>query len=193
MLNTIKWSVIIFAAFFFIKDVHAQAPGIVIQTGLTAMTSKDKTITKDGEMHYGWVLGADARILEGDLYFIIGGQYVSTSLRSSKAPEFFVKRDWKILNGRCGLGFNIFRISEKISLRSKLLGSVNFIVDAPRNGINIPDYILNDSYLGAVTGVGATIGMIDLDLEYQYGILNAYTKQPDTKFGGWTLLAGFHF
>ena len=34
---------------------------------------------------------------------------------------------------------------------------------------------------------------IDIDLEYQYGIMNAIYKKPDTKFGFITLMAGFHF
>ncbi len=52
-------------------NAKGQAPGIVIQSGLTAAYSKDFKITKGNEMHYGWMVGADARLLEGDMYFII--------------------------------------------------------------------------------------------------------------------------
>jgi hypothetical protein len=172
----------------------SQAPGLVLQTGLTSLYSKDPNITKDGEMHYGWMVGADARILEGNMYFIVGAQYISTSLRSSTDPEFFRKRDWTMLNGRCGLGFNILRLSEKLALRSKILGSINFTMDSPKGGLGVDGYrALNDSSLGAVTGLGVTLGMFDLDLEYQYGILNAYNLQPKSTFDGFTLMAGFHF
>lgn len=174
--------------------MSGQAPGLVIQGGLTSTFSKDPIITKNGEAHYGWLVGADARILEGDLYFIVGGQYSNTSLRSSSAPNFFVKRDWKQLSGRFGIGFNLWRISEKVSFRSKLLGSINFLMDAPKDALQIVGYeTLNDSYLGAVSGLGLTLGMFDFDLEYQYGLINAYQLQSKSKFSGITLLAGFHF
>jgi hypothetical protein len=185
----------IFLLFLLVSNISSgQAPGVVIQTGLTTMYSKDPVITKSGEAHYGWMVGADARILDGGLYFIVGGQYVNTSLRSSSNPEFTRKRDWKILNGRCGLGFDILRLSEKSAIRSKILASVNFTMDAPSGGLGIDGYrLLNDSSLGAVTGLGVTLGLFDIDLEYQYGILNAYNKQPNSKFSGLTLMAGFHF
>lgn len=186
----------IFVVLFILQGflINAQAPGLVIQGGLTSTFSKDPFITKSGEAHYGWVVGADARILEGDLYFIVGGQYSNTSLRSSSKPNFFVKRDWKQLAGRFGVGFNLWQINEKVSFRSKLLGSINFLMDAPKDALLENGYkTLNDSYLGAVSGLGLTLGMFDFDFEYQYGLINAYHEQPKSKFSGLTLMAGFHF
>lgn len=177
-----------------LNESSGQAPGLVVQGGLITMYSKDPVITKDGEAHFGWMVGADARILDGGMYFIVGAQYLNTSLRSSANPEFTRKRDWKMINGRCGLGFNILRLSEKSAIRSKILGSINFNLDAPSGALGIDGYkTLNDSFLSAVTGLGVTLGIFDIDLEYQYGILNAYNLQPKSKFDGLTLMAGFHF
>lgn len=174
--------------------VNAQSPGIVIQAGLSTAYAKDANITKMNQAHYGYVIGADARILEGGMYFLIGGQYHVTSLNSSSSPEFFKNNDWKILMARLGLGFNIVKFSDNITLRSKLLGSINFNIDSPRNGLNIPGYmVLNDSFLGATTGLGLTIGFIDIDLEFQYGFINAYQLQPKSTFDSWTLVTGVHF
>jgi len=171
-----------------------QAPGLVIQGGVSTMYAKDNNITKSNQAHYGYVVGADARLLDGDMYFIIGGQYHATSLASTSAPNFFTGNDWKILMGRMGLGFNILTFGNNIALRSKLLASINFTLDSPKGGLNIPDYMLvNDSSLGATTGIGITLGAIDVDLEYQYGFINAYNKQPKSTFDIWTLVAGFHF
>jgi hypothetical protein len=173
--------------------LYAQSPGLVIQTGLTASYSKDANITKANQGHYGWMVGADARILEGDLYFLIGGQFHKTDLMSTSSPDFF-KNDWSMVMGRAGFGFNLLHLSERIVFRSKILGSINFILDAPENGQNIPGYIeLNDSYFGAVTGLGLTIGSFDLDLDFQYGFINAYFEQPKSTFDSWTLMVGFHF
>ncbi len=187
-------------SFFFIFviyyniNLYAQSPGLVIQGGLTASYSKDKIVTKPKEGHYGWMLGADARVLEGDLYFIIGGQFHQTSLVSSKGADFFKKNDWKILMGRFGFGFNVLKFSENLAIRSKILGSLNYVLDAPAGGLNIDGYKeINDSYLGLVTGLGVTIGSLDIDLDFQYGVINAYKLKPETTFNSWTLMTGFHF
>lgn len=171
-----------------------QAPGIVIQAGVSTAYAKDGNITKRNQAHYGYVIGADGRILEGDMYFIVGAQYHSTSVNSTSSPDFFGTHDWKILMGRVGLGFNVFRFSEKVVLRSKLLGSINFVMDAPSGGLNIDGYrTINDSFLGVTTGAGLTIGIFDFDLDFQYGVINAYKAQPKSLFDSWTLVAGVHF
>ncbi|MBL0098863.1 MAG: hypothetical protein IPP49_01460 [Saprospiraceae bacterium] len=98
------------------------------------------------------------------------------------------------MSGRAGIGFNVLRLSEKISFRSKIVGSINFIFDAPSDGLNIAGYKdVNDSSMGAVTGLGLTMGSIDIDLDFQYGLINVFYKQPKTTFDSWTLMAGFHF
>ncbi len=189
-----KYFSIIILVIASLVNAKGQAPGIVIQSGLTAAYSKDFNITKGNEMHYGWMVGADARLLEGDMYFIIGGQYHRTGLMSTASPDFFKNNDWALFHGRCGVGFNIFRISENIIFRSKILGSINFLLDAPKDALNIPEYKeINDSSLGAVTGLGVTIGSFDIDLDFQYGIINAYKEKPKSTFDIWTLMAGFHF
>ena len=73
---------------FLTSMLNGQAPGLVIQGGVTSTFSKDPFITNDGEAHYGWLVGADARILDGDLYFVVGGQYSNTSLGLQVIPIF---------------------------------------------------------------------------------------------------------
>jgi len=185
---------LILILFFAQTAVDAQSPGLVIQAGLSTAYAKDTNITKGNQAHYGYVIGADARIIEGSMYFIIGGQYHVTSLNSTSSQDFFKNNDWKILMTRLGLGFNIIKFSDKLALRSKLLGSINFSLDSPRGGLNIPDYmVLNDSFLGVTSGLGLTIGFIDIDLEFQFGVINAYQFQPKSTFDSWTLVTGVHF
>lgn len=185
---------LIFLLVSFTTVLFGQAPGIVVQAGVSTMYAKDGNVTLKNEAHYGWVVGADARLLDGDLYFIIGGHFHSTSLMSSSSPDFFKNNDWKILMTRLGLGFNLVKFSERFVLRSKAIGSINFIVDAPSKGLDISGYDkINDSFLGIGTGLGLTMGSFDLDLDFQYGVINAYYKQPKTTFDGFTLMFGVHF
>ncbi|MBK9151832.1 MAG: hypothetical protein IPM26_12920 [Saprospiraceae bacterium] len=173
---------------------YAQNPGLVLQTGLSAAYCKDTNVTPGGRGHYGWMVGADARLLEGDLYFLVGGQYHFSNLTASKSPDFFKNNDWQLLMLRLGMGFNLLHLSDRSSLRSKLLASFNFPAEAPKNGLGKEGYEqLNDSFLGATTGLGLTLGSFDIDLEYQYGIINAFYKKPDSTFDIFTLSVGFHF
>jgi hypothetical protein len=189
-------SVLFLCGFLWIvgSSAMAQSPGLVIQTGLSAGYSKDSKVTKGGEAHYGWMIGADARLLEGDIYFLVGGQYHSTSLQSTSNLKFFKDKDWTVIMGRLGLGFNLFHLSDRMSVRSKILGSINFSQESPRNGLNIDGYeVVNDSFMGTTTGLGLTFGSLDLDIEYQYGFINAFYQQPKSTFDFWTICFGFHF
>lgn len=191
-----KFSAILWIALglFLNTNIQAQAPGLVVQAGLTTAYAKTSVMTKANQAHYGWMIGADARLLDSDLYFIIGGQYHSTSFFSTSAPNFFGKNDLKVGMGRAGIGFNILRFTERISLRSKIVGSINYVLDAPDNGYGVAGFTdINDAYAGGATGLGLTIGNLDVDLEFQYGFINAVYKQPNSTFDIWTLMAGFHF
>jgi hypothetical protein len=182
---------VLIGLFVMSNNVSAQFQGVVVQGGLSSAFSRDPKVTPNGQGHYGWMLGADMRLLEGDLYFILGGQYHSTSLLASSTPNPFGKGDWAYTVGRFGVGFSLWRISEKIALRSKLLVCINFNSKIPDTGL--PYEKVNDSFAGVGSGIGLTLGKLELDIDYQYGLLNAYFEQPNTKFDIISLGAGFRF
>jgi len=184
---------IIFVFLVMLPIFSIAQPGISIQVGPIAAFSPDKNITPSGQMHYGLAASADARLLGDDMYFVLGGQYQQMSLMATKTPQIF-KNDWVVLGGRFGLGFTLASLTHKSSLRTKVLASLNFIMDAPRNALDIPGYSkLNDSYLGGISCIGLTCGIFDFDLEYQHGFINAYNKQPKSTFNSFALLAGIKF
>lgn len=173
---------------------NGQNAGLVVQTGLTMGYPKDGAILSNGAANYGLMVGADARILDGGMYFIIGGQYHALSLTPNKSPEFFNNNNWRVVMGRFGVGFSVAQLNSNTWLRSKILCSMNFNIDYPTGALNIPDYTtMNDTFLGLTTGIGLTKGIYDLDLEYQYGLVNAYYEKPKTKFDFWTLMIGINF
>jgi hypothetical protein len=182
---------------FFINHGKAQdSGGISIQTGLSYGFSKEKALTRSGEGHYGWGVGLDARLFGGDMYFLVGGQYHRTSLFSTSDPNFF-KTDMDIAMMRMGMGFTIVKLGFRSYLRTKLLASINFVLDGPDPKPAFPNATapanLNDSYLGGTTGIGWTKGIFDIDLEFQYGLLNSVFKQPETNFNYFTLMVGVNF
>lgn len=184
-------------AVFFLQDAVSQtAGGVSVQTGLSYGFSKESALTREGQGHYGWMAGVDARLMGGDMYFLVGGQYHRTSLFSTSDLSFF-KTDMDLAMARLGMGFTIVKLGYKSYLRTKLLASINFVLEGPDSQVAFPNSTapanLNDSYLGGVTGIGWTKGPLDIDLEFQYGILNAVFDQEKTKFNYITLMCGVNF
>lgn len=170
--------------------------GISLQAGLTYGFSPEPVLTASGQGNYGWCVSADARLFGGDMYFLLGGQYHKTSLFSSDKLNFF-NTDMDVAMGRMGMGFTVARLGYKSFLRTKILASINFILNSPDPKPYFPNAIspagINDSYLGGVTGIGWTKGILDLDLEFQYGFLNAVFGQSKSTFNYFTLLCGVNF
>ncbi len=184
--------VILFLSIFSYK-VQGQFQGLVVQAGYSAAFSKDINVTPSGQGHYGWTVGADARLLDGDLYFIMGGHYHSTNIVSSTSPNPFGKHDWGYVVGRFGMGFSLWRISEKVAIRSKLLGCINFNSKIPSSGFISGYEKINDSFAGVGSGLGLTLGKLEIDLDYQYPILNTYFEKPDSKMTILSLVGGIRF
>lgn len=185
-------SIILFSCVY----INAQS-GANVYLGLISGKTKDNVVSKDGELHYGYLVGLDARIAGDDMYFLIGGQYATLSLFSEDGAQFFSgENKMKQFKLRIGIGFNIARLSDNITLRSKILGSFDFLSSYDESGF--PDNLVgyeqvNDGYLGAVTGVGLDIGIFTIDLEYELSALNAFYKQPDTKYNTFSLTTGVRF
>jgi len=191
-----KVAFILFALFQFALIGYGQTAGLVLQTGLTASYSKTPNLTAAKQAHYGWMAGADARILDGGLYFMLGAQYHQTQILSTEKPEFF-NNDLEMMKFRLGMGFTLVKLSYKSFIRSKVLGSVNFVLDGPDTKPYFPNSPqpanLNDSSLGLTTGIGLTLGALDFDLDFEYGVLNLVFKQPKSTFDSFTFMVGFHF
>lgn len=174
-------------------NVNGQAPGLVIQAGVTSAWVKDQNVTPSGKAHSGYMIGADARLLDGSMYFLVGGQFHNLQFAATESFKL-TGGDWKIIMGRFGLGFDLIHFSNNLAIRSKLLGSINMNVSYPDGGLRIMGYSdVNEAFFGATTGLGVTIGFIDVDIEYQYGLLNTFYEQSNTKGNSITFMAGIHF
>jgi hypothetical protein len=169
--------------------------GMSVYSGISAAFSQDQNITPSGFGHYGYFVGADFRLHSGDLYFAGGGRYYFTSLLAEESASFFRNADtYRYISARFGFGFNIKHFSYNTRLRSKVFGVFNFAGEAPDNMIDTPGYQrLNDSSGGIVTGLGLDVGAVTLDLEYQFGLINAFRNQQDSKFDVMSLAVGFFF
>lgn len=186
-------SIMSFAFFLSMAGVQAQSTsGLQVYSGYLAGLNSNKDFSPTG-VRGGYFAGADARLLGGDMYFLIGGRFNVMSLNASSAPGFS-SDTYSFFSGRIGVGFTILNISRNIRLRSKFLGSVHLLNTIEEEKIDNPRFTeVNDSYGGLVTGLGVDIGFITADLEYEYGVINSVFKEPDTKISFLTLSVGFKF
>ena len=172
---------------------HAQLGGMRISAGATIMTNGDSNINPEGTAHTGYHIGADGRLMSGGMSFIVGGRFHSLS----EVPTDGFKltgHESKLLiaNGRGGLGFNLITFGPSIRVRSKILASIDIVLNSS-GAYTVPGYNINDGWLGLTTGLGADFGPITVDIEYEYGVLNAYFQKKDSTFNTLTFSAGFFF
>ncbi len=173
---------------------QAQNGGMRAYTGITTMTNQDTKVNPEGQTYSGYHIGADGRLMSGTMSFLVGVRYTVVSSGPQESIKIFGHDSQiSVTNGRVGLGYNIISFGELFKIRTKALASFDLILFTKGEPSVPVDYILNDGWLGGVTGLGFDIGPFVLDFEYEFGVLNAYYKKPASKFNSFSLSAGFFF
>lgn len=169
--------------------------GLSVYTGLSFAVNQDAQVTPSGSLHSGYHIGADARIFsESSMFFQIGAQYHKIGVLASESLTVAPKDGMSIIKGKAGLGFYLFS-TKVLRLRLKTQGVIDYVFDYDRSLIidNPPYDRLNEAHLGAMAGVGIDFLFLTFDLDYEYGLINAYFDRPDTKFNYLTLSVGVFF
>lgn len=158
----------------------AFSQGINPYIGTSSAVSKLESITPEGFAHPGYVIGVDARLNEGKMYFYGGGQFHKISFAARDG--FSLTPDGNTFNWlkfRVGLGYDLFYLSEGLFvIRGKTLASFDFISGVP----DTASQAYNDGVAGLVFGLGTDISMFTFDIEYELGMFNAVNKVADSKF-----------
>ena len=183
----------LFCALAAIEVAQAQS-GLNVYTGLSSATNKSEIITPEGFAHNGYHIGADARLIEGNMYFVVGGQYhVLNYISSADSPYISFDSKMKWLKLRIGLGYNLITINSNIAITAKTLGTINVISSFPSDLAGAPYDNYNTGTAGAVLGLGLDIYSFTLNVEYEKGFFNAVNMVPGTEFDFLTLSIGFRF
>lgn len=167
--------------------------GLNVYTGISTAKSKSEVLTPPGFSHRGYHLGADARLNSGNMYFVIGGQYHVINYLAQESGSFFSvdeKMSWMKL--RIGLGYNVVNFTDKIALRAKTLGALDFISKHP-DLADAPYQVYNAGTAGVVLGIGFDIYAFTLDVEYEKGFFNAVNMVKGTEFDFFTINVGVRF
>jgi len=177
-----------------LSTINAQDGGARVYAGAIMLQNRDNLANPNGTFYSGFQAGLDARLMSGGMSFLVGAKYAKFSMLPN---ETFVltghDENITMISGRGGIDFTIFNITRNIRIRSKVLASIDMVVDTKGNSEPAQDYNLNDGWMGIVSGLGFDFGPVVLDVEYEYGIINAYYRKPDTQFDTFTFTAGFFF
>jgi len=166
--------------------------GINIHAGITTMTNKDKLITPDGTSHPGYHFGADARLNEGKMYFIVGGQFHNVAYDAQTEKSFFsVTNSMKYIKIRVGLGYQVITINENLCIRGKTLFSINLLSSYPNDLAGAPYSNYNSATVGATLGLGLDFYNISLDFEIDNGFFKAVNQVDGTEVNFFTVSLGY--
>lgn len=196
MMNTfIKMSRIVVVCILITNAFFANGQaGAKVYVGPLLAYSYDNTITPDGYMHSGYMVGIDARLNNDRMYFLLGVNYGLVDLIASKTISLFEGSKMTFLKGRIGLGFDIIRLKPNLFITGKFAGSLNYLLDYESNLLTEPGYqTINDGTAGLVGGLGVRIGFVNIDLEYEYGLFNQYNLRKDTRFDYLAITTGINF
>jgi hypothetical protein len=185
---------------FLFTQVYAQEAGLNIYAGPSAMFSRDKIVTKKGEGHYGYVIGANARLNSDFMYFLFSGEYGTFDFLSSKSLKIVGGNDLTYMKGKIGLGFDVVKLGRRTHLRTKFQGNIMFVNNFDQSLLEKTASLKNNGYTnvndgigGLSTGIGISKGAMTLDLEYEYGLFNFFYEKEESKLDFLNLVMGVRF
>lgn len=165
--------------------------GIQFYTGITNATNKDKLITPEGLSHPGWHVGADARLIDGKMFFVLGGQYHQVEFIAQDEKSYYsVENSMTWLKLRAGLGYQLFKLNNSMVLRAKTLVSFNFISGVPTD-TPAPYTNYNSGTVGGVIGFGLDLFNFTIDAEIENGFFKAVNMVSGTEVNFFTLSLGY--
>ncbi len=173
-----------------------QEPGIRFYGGVTNAQNRVLAVTPNGQSHAGFHFGADGRINGGKMFFVVGARYSQIDLISTDEPNYFSPASsHRILSGRIGLGWHLINFSNKSSLRGKVLGQLDSNLGYDEELIENRSLYnsLVDASAGAVVGLGVQLNFLTIDVEYEYGLVNVYSMEKETKMDAISVSVGAFF
>lgn len=181
---------LLFIFFSFCFSANGQS-GLQFYGGISNATNKDALITPTDRSHAGYHFGADARLIDGKMYFVLGGQYHKIEFLAQEEKSYFsVDNSMNWLKFRVGLGYQLFKVTDKVFVRAKTLLSFNIISSIP-DDVTAPYTNYNDGTVGAVLCIGADFFNFTLDAEFENGFFKAVNMVDGTEFNFFTLSLGY--
>lgn len=187
--------VILVISFLSASAASSQA-GMRLYGGVSAMTNENSILDPSGPTT-GYHVGGDFRLNDGDMFFLLGGRFTNVGFSSNDDIYVTTKPSLQMINTRIGLGFKLFHLTRLVTIRAKLLGSIDYVFNTPlvkdNTAAGFEEYRNVNSTASAVGGLGVSIGKLLVDLEYGYGLFNMVSQNKETKPTHVSLSVGVFF
>jgi len=186
--------------------LDAQA-GMRLYGGLSVNMNESEVLMSDGPTT-GYHIGADMRLNEGGMYFVLGGRFTNTGYTTNENLYRGENPQLQVINVRIGLGYTLFSITDKIKIRAKTLGSIDYAFNEPVRKNTAPaavaegiseiatgfeEYRGLNSTASLVAGLGVSVGAITFDVEYGFGLFNQISNNKGTVPSTLSASVGFFF
>lgn len=187
----------VFALLLFSNWANAQ---FSVYGGISTVISRDLLVTPKSTSHSGYVTGLNLRMLDDGLCFLFTGEYGTFNLLASEEKSYFKGEKLTYLKGKVGLGFDLFHLTKNIKLRSKFQGNLLYVQKYKDSQVGATQALkesgyseLNEAIGGLSTGLGLTLGIFDIDFEYEYGFYNIYYARHHSTLNFYNLTGGIRF
>lgn len=176
-------------------SIQAQDAGLSFYGGFSSGAFDNENYTPNGQVNKGYLLMAEARLTDGRTY-MLGGIGIN---RVNMVPdsESFIQQDFTMnfFKIRAGLGFQTFKLTDKISFHAALLVSTNVLTSFPQVTTPLPTPDLNTYSFAVTPKVQLFAYGLSLGLEHDRSFTDIIPEQGlgTGKFHNWFLTAGFFF
>lgn len=162
--------------------------------GLLSGSNELSTLTPDNFSHSGWRIGLDQQIFGKGVYILGGVHYVRFNEEARMGSNFFETGPAiQILKPRAGIGLTPFALTRLLKLRLKALASYNYFLAFEGESASFESNRIKTGYLNMDIGVGATVGIFTLDVEYELGLNDVIDELADSKYRFLSVSAGIMF
>jgi hypothetical protein len=172
------------------ESVYSQS-GFGIYTGYSTIINQDNAFRRSNQAQFGYHVGVSGRLNNDEFHFLLGAEYHRFDLLPTSNLSPFKDDQMSMFKARGGFGLNFLQFGKNNLLRTKIMGSLNFIQDFNRQSLTTPGYQqVNENIAGIVTGLGVDLNWLMIDFEYEHGLFNQFFMQPKTKLNFFNLSFG---
>lgn len=168
---------------------------LFFNVGTVAGKNKLPNLSTNDMPHIGYRAGLDFSLNKGNIYLLSGLHYMQYDLNPTRNSSIMNHiAPLQSVKGRLGAGLNVVKISNVFALRTKVMGSVQYVNNKAK-GLTIPDPYaqMNEIFMGIDAGVGISLYVFTLDIEYEKGITSAVQDAENSTFDFIYLTVGLSF
>lgn len=162
--------------------------------GLLSGSNSLETLTPKEFSHSGWKVGIDQQLVGKGIYLIGGVQYERFNEEARMGTNFFETAPAiQILKPRAGIGITPLGFTDLFKIRLKGLASYNYFLAFEGEEASFETEKIKSGYMNLDLGVGVTVGILTVDIEYELGLNDVIEDLSDSQFRFLSISAGLMF